>query len=88
VEVSFEELCSEPGLLGNLLSCMSPDKVLIAAKEALPRGKQPPTHLQAAELAQSAGRAVAAILRVREAGVGQRRNDKIAGHVWCSCFCC
>jgi hypothetical protein len=70
VEVSFEELCAEPGLLSNLLSCMSPDKVLIAAKEATPRGKQQPTHLQAAELAHNAVRAVAAILRVREQGWG------------------
>jgi hypothetical protein len=65
VEVSFEELCAEPGLLGNLLACMSPEKVLIAAKEAAPRGKPQPTHLQAAELARSAVRAVAAMLRVR-----------------------
>jgi hypothetical protein len=64
VEVSFEELCAEPGLLGNLLSCMSPDKVLLAAREATPRGKPQPTHLQAAELAQGAVRAVAAMLRV------------------------
>jgi hypothetical protein len=74
VEVSFEELCAEPYLLGNLLSCMSPDKVLIAAKEATPRGKQQPTHLQAAELAREAARAVAAMLRVR-----MQRKQKLWG---------